>query len=287
MLEMIVNPRSAKLRPWGMFFIGLIYSLVSLAMVGFIFAKDTVLSNYGGILVVTFTVLFSLPFMYYLIKIEEGKDMEITDEGKLVREHWKAISALMWLFFGFVIGFSMWYIIFPSQNVVNFNAQIEIFCSINSPNEYSTCLQTNGLGTITGKASGVGTMLSIFSNNIYVLIFTIMFSLAFGAGALFILVWNASVIGAAIGMFAKSDISNLPLAVLRYMFHGLPEILAYFVAALAGGIVSVAIIRRDIEGYRKWNILQDALLLIIISVAILIISAFLEVFITPVIIGLF
>jgi ubiquinol-cytochrome c reductase iron-sulfur subunit len=38
----------------------------------------------------------------------------------------------MWLFFGFVVGFSFWYIVFPQQNVVNFNAQIEVFCAINN-----------------------------------------------------------------------------------------------------------------------------------------------------------
>lgn len=288
MLEMIAKPKRAKRRPWEMFFVGLLYSIVALAIVGFIFGKDSVLSAYGGILVVTFTVLFSFPFMYYLIKLEQGNGMEITDSGKLVKEHGKALIALMWLFFGFVLGFSTWYILVPQHNAINFNAQIQIFCQINSPKNYETCLQTNGIGSVvTGKASGIGTVLSIFSNNVSVLIFTIAFSLAFGAGALFILVWNASVIGAAIGMFAESSLANLPLAILRYMFHGLPEILAYFVAALTGGIVSVAIIRKDMESYKKWDIIQDALTLIIISVIILLLSAFLEVFVTPQVVGLF
>jgi len=288
MLEMLAKPKRAKRKPWEMFFIGLLYSVVSLAIVGFIFGKDSVLSAYGGILVVTFTVLFSFPFMYYLVKLEEGEDMEITDSGKLVKEHWKAVVALMWLFFGFVVGFSAWYILFPQYNAINFNAQIQIFCQINNPQAYTACLESNGINSLmTGRASGIGTVLSIFANNVYVLIFTIIFSLAFGAGALFILVWNASVIGAAIGMFAESSLSNLPLAILRYMFHGLPEILAYFIAALAGGIISVAIIRKDMESYKKWDIIQDALSLIIISILVLLASAFLEVFITPQVVGLF
>jgi uncharacterized membrane protein SpoIIM required for sporulation len=53
--------------------------------------------------------------------------------------------------------------------------------------------------------------------------------LIFGAGAIFILAWNASVIAAAIGIFANSDLSKLPMGVMRYMIHGIPEIGAYFI----------------------------------------------------------
>lgn len=286
MLEMLIRPRRVDKRPWEMFFIGLVYSSLALLIVGFIFSKDSVLSQYGGILVVTFTVLFSWPFMYHLIKSEEGKDLEIDGEGQLVKEHSKALTSFMWLFFGFVVGFSFWYLVLPAQNAVNYNAQVEVFCTINSPNNYEGCLQDNGI-SLTGKATSGGYVLSIFSNNVYVLIFTLVFSLIFGAGAIFVLAWNASVIGVAVGMFAKSSLANLPIGLLRYMIHGLPEIAAYFVGALAGGIVSVAMIRRDLDGDRKWAIFQDALVLIIIALLILFLSALVEVFFTPSFMNLF
>lgn len=279
---MIMKPKRAERKPWEMFFIGLIYSSVALLLVSFFFSGDTVLSKYSGMILVTMTVLACLPFVYYIIKLEEGKDVEINDEGKLVKEHWKALQALMWLFLGFVVGFSFWYIVLPSQTALSFNAQIEVFCSINSPNDYSSCLEQNGISAITGKAaSNAEFALGIFANNVKVLIVTLFFSLAFGAGAIFILVWNASVIGAAIGMFAKSQLVNLHCGLFRYLIHGLPEIAAYFVAALAGGIISVAIIRKDLDGERKWNILQDAIVLIIIALLILLVSAVMEVYLTP------
>ena len=115
----------------------------------------------------------------------------------------------------------------------------------------------------------------------------LLFSLIFGAGAIFILVWNASVIAAAIGLFAKQGLFGLPCAYLRYLFHGIPEIAAYFVAALAGGIISVAIIRKDLREERLWGILQDSLLLFIIAIVILIISGLMEVYLTPGIISFF
>lgn len=281
MIEMFIKPKRAERRPGEMFWIGLLYSAISLFLVSFVFAKDSVLSQYGGVLMVCFTVICALPFVYYIIKLEEGKDLEISEEGNLIKEHSKALKALMWLFLGFVVGFSLGYLLMPDQAPKNFNAQIEVFCAINSPNNYNTCLTQNGVITITGNIVKTDVAANIFANNVYVMIFTLFFSLAFGAGAIFILVWNASVIAAAIGMFAKGGLLMFPLALMRYMIHGIPEILAYFVAALAGGIISVAIIRKDLSGDRIWNILQDALILIIIAVVILFLSALVEVYVTP------
>jgi len=265
-----------------MFFVGLFWASVSLLLVTFVFGKDSILKEYSGLLVVTFTVISCLPFMYYIIKLEEGKDIEINDSGKLIREHSKAIHALMWLFLGFVVAFSFWYIIMPNTSGQIFNAQIETFCAINSPSHYNYCLEEHGVPIMTGTVTGSAAVLSIFANNIYVLIFTILFSLAFGAGAIFILVWNASVIAAAIGIFAKGELAGLGLGLLRYMIHGVPEIGAYFVGALAGGIVSVAVIRKDLHGEGMWKILQDSLLMVIIAIVILIAAALIEVYITPI-----
>jgi len=90
------------------------------------------------------------------------------------------------------------------------------------------------------------------------------------------------VISAAIGIFAESNIALLPLGLLRYMIHGIPEIGAYFMVALSGGIVSVAIINHDIQSEKFWVILQDALNMVILAVVVLFIAALMEVFITPV-----
>lgn len=281
MIEMLMKPKRAERCPWEMFFVGLFYASVSLLLVMFIFGKDSILKEGSGLLLVVFTVILCLPFMYYIIKLEEGKDVEIDDSGKLIKEHSKAIRALVWLFLGFVVAFAFWYIVFPSAAGQNFNFQIKTFCAINSPSHYNSCLEQHGIPIGTGAATGTTAILNIFSNNIYVLIFTILFSLAFGAGAIFILVWNASVIAAAVGIFAREKVISLPIGIFRYMIHGVPEIGAYFVGALAGGIISVAVIRRDLKGEGLWRILQDSLLMIIIAIEILFVSAIIEVYLTP------
>jgi uncharacterized membrane protein SpoIIM required for sporulation len=281
MIELFMKPKRAERRPWEMFFIGLVWASVSLALVVFVFGNDSVLKEGGGLLLVIFTVICCLPFMYYIVKLEEGKDIAISDSGKLIKEHSKAIQALMWMFMGFVVAFSFWYAVAPDAVGPNFNFQIKTFCAINSPSNFENCVEKYGIPIITGQAAGSNAVLGIFANNIYVLIFTILFSLAFGAGAMFILVWNASVIAAAIGIFTDKTLSQLPLGLLRYMVHGIPEIAAYFVGALAGGIVSVAVIRKDLRGEGTWKVLQDSLLLVIIAIMILVVAALMEVYLTP------
>lgn len=285
MLEMLVNPRKAERRPWEMFFIGFFYSSLALLLVNWIFAKDAVLSQYSGILVVTFTVMFSTPFIYYTLRLEEKKINPESGTISLLKEHKKALYAFLWLFLGFVIAFSFWYILL--NPIESFRPQIETYCSINRPSNFQSCIRQYGLSgssVSTGYATSAATdhLLLIFTNNIYVLIFTLIFSLIFGAGVIFVLAWNASVIAAAIGIFSKSSLVELPIGLAKYMIHGLPEIAAYFIVALAGGMISVAVIKHEFGTDKFWEVMQDSLNLIILAVVVLFIAALIEVFITPV-----
>jgi len=285
MLELLINPKKAEKSPWKMLFIGFFYASLAVFLSQWIFAGNPVLAQYLGIFVIMFCVIFSMPYMYYAIKNEERKDLEYDDELPLLKEHGKALLAFLFLFLGFVIAFSVWYIVIPDSGNL-FKAQIETFCQINGGSNYQGCVKQymgETSETITGAASSsTDRLFSIFANNIYVLLFTLVLSLIFGAGAIFILAWNASVIAAAIGIFAKNELHNIHLGFARYMvFHGVLEIAAYFVAALAGGILSVAIIKHDTKSEKFWAVVQDSLNLIIISIGILFVAALIEVFITP------
>ena len=77
MFEMLVNPREAEKHPINLFFVGLLYASLSLLIVDLIFLRNSVFSKYSSLLIVTFTTMFSIPFMYYIIRYEEKKDMEI------------------------------------------------------------------------------------------------------------------------------------------------------------------------------------------------------------------
>lgn len=282
MLEMLVNPKKAERKPWEMFFVGAFYASLSILLVQWIFSQDAVLSKYSGILIVTFTVMFSFPFVYYMLKLEESKISEDKGSITLLEEHSNALYAFMFLFIGFVVAYSFWYVALSSSQ--SFSAQIETFCMINKPANIQDCVSQYGLknsfGT-TGSVAGTDRLFLIFANNVYVCIFTLIFSLVFGGGVIFILAWNASVIAAAIGIFAQSKLSSLPLGLARYLVHGIPEILSYFIIALAGGLVSVAVVRHEAGTEKFWEVLHDSLNLIILGLIILFIAALMEVYLTP------
>ena len=281
MLESLINPKRVEKGPWKMFFIGLVYASLSLLLVNWFFAKDIVLSKFSGIIVVTFCVMFSLPFMYFIIKREEKQDEQVEGLFGVWRVHKDAIYAFMWLFLGFIIAFSIWYVVLQDPNL--FNAQIETYCMINNPGNIESCISKYSFEqvTATGAATKHLRFLSIIENNIYVMIFTLIFSLIFGAGAIFILAWNASVIAAAVGVFTKYQITGIPLGIARYMIHGFPEIAAYFITALAGGIFGVGVIRNGIKNRKFLRVLENVGILLGIAIVILIIAALIEVYFTP------
>ena len=68
---------------------------------------------------------------------------------------------------------------------------------------------------------------------------------------------------------------------MRYAIHGIPEILGYFIAGLAGGIISTAAIRHDFGSKNYMKIILDSSLLLFISVVVIVIAAYLEVYTTP------
>src|SRR4030043_437848 len=113
------------------------------------------------------------------------------------------------------------------------------------------------------------------------MIFTLLFSLIVGAGAIFVLAWNASVISAAIGIFTRYKISEIPIGMLRYMIHGFPEIAAYFVTALAGGIFGIGVMRHGIGNKKFLKVLLNVIIMIFIAIVILLIAALVEVYLTP------
>ena len=282
MLESLINPKRAEKGPWKMFFIGFLYAFISLLLVHFLFGGDAVLAKFSGLMVVLFCVMFSMPFMYFIFKQEEMEDEETESILGVWKMHKDAIYAFLWLFLGFIIAFSIGYIILQDSNLLN--AQIETYCNINSPGQVNDCIQQY---SFTGKTISTNALdngsrfFSILGNNVGVMMFTLIFSLIFGAGAIFVLAWNASVISAAIGIFTSYKLSEIPLGLIRYMIHGFPEIAAYFITALAGGILGVGVIRHGVGNKKFIKVLLNVIALIFIAVIILVGAAIIEVYFTP------
>jgi uncharacterized membrane protein SpoIIM required for sporulation len=287
MFESLVNIKKAERKPWELFFIGLLYASLSILIVDLLFLRDTVFKDYSSILIITFTVIFCIPFFYYLIKLEEEKDVKMKKDTNLLKEHGKALSALTFLFLGLLCAFVIFYAFLPQEvTAQNFAAQMNAYCDINYPDNVENCVNNAGLvqpesTSISLKGNEIEKIFVIFTNNFFVLVFVLIFSLMFGAGSIFILAWNASVIAAAIGIFMRGNILYLLSGFFRYLIHGIPEIAAYFIAALAGGILSVAIIRHNFNDKEFWKVVKDSINMFLISIVVLVAAALIEVLIVP------
>ena len=101
MFEMLINPAKAERKPWEMFFVGVFYSSIAILLVEWIFKNDAVLIQSAGVLVVSFTVMFSIPFMFYMFRIEETRaSQENRGVIQLLKDHRSAVWAFLWLFAG-------------------------------------------------------------------------------------------------------------------------------------------------------------------------------------------
>jgi uncharacterized membrane protein SpoIIM required for sporulation len=282
-LESLLFPLKAEKKPWEMFFIGFLYATVAVFLSLWIFEKK------ASFVMVFFIVLACVPIVYNTMKYEESKDLEISSEKRLLKEHNKAIFFLMFLFLGVTMAGVLWYVVLPAQTAgYLFDQQIATISEINQ----------RVSGHVTGFATAAQVLFTIFFNNLKVLIFCILFAFIYGAGAIFILTWNATVIAAAIGNFIRSNLVSVGTAVgaskitgyfsivstgfLKYSVHGIPEILAYFYGGIAGGIISVAIIRNHFSTEKASTLLFDIGELLLIAIGFLIVAAILEVYLTPV-----
>ena len=283
-LELLINPKKAENSPWELFFLGMIYTSIAILLSMWIF-EDNI-----GLVMVFLTVLACTYLIQRTLRLEERKDEKIKAEVSRLREHVKALSFFMFLFLGFTVSFSLWYILTPAALTSKiFGIQVSTIDSINA-------------AQVTGNAMASSLLFEkILVNNLKVLFFSFLFAFFYGAGAVFILAWNAAVVGTAIGSFVRGSLATImgnlgflslsayfttySLGLLRYLIHGWLEILAYFTAALAGGIISIAVLKHDFGSPEFLRTLIDSADLAVISVITLVLAAFVEVFITPILFG--
>jgi uncharacterized membrane protein SpoIIM required for sporulation len=278
-LESLLLPFKAEKKPWEMFFIGFLYTSIG------IFISLWVFREQASLIMVFMVTMAALPIFYNTMRLEESKDMLMDSEAAILREHNKAISFFMYMFIGITVACVFWYALLPASTVNTlFDKQIGTIQAINN--------------NVSGNSIfNLNIFWKIFFNNFKVLAFSILFAFIYGAGAIFILTWNATVIGAAIGNFVRSNLSNytsslglleagnylhvFSLGLLKYSLHGIPEIAAYFYGGLAGGILSVALIRKHFKTNKFFAIIFDFSELVMIAIGFLIAAAFLEVYVTP------
>jgi len=247
-IEYLIRPKWVIENPAFAFILGICFAFIGTSIGWFIFPET---ASLAGLL---FTTIAATPFLEKVINTVDA-DTFWERNGK--------IAAIYGLFFlGIVACYFIWYMILPQQAItLFFDKQIAVF--------------RQPISSIIGFFSQTqNTAVSIISNNLRLVIFAVVLSFIYGVGATILITWNASVLGIFLASLGKFT------TILTFVPHASMEFIAYFFAAIAGGLLSVAVNedKIDFRSDRFYRTLNDAALLFILSVVIIVAAGFVEVY---------
>lgn len=245
-LERIVSVEKVESKPYYAACFGAVITLIAI-LVGY-----RVFQVNAGMATLAFIVIGSLPFLRKLIAIEEAEEATANTFKKALARNRQVIEVFFYFFLGVSAVYFILSTLFPSLGELLFTEQHKVFSgSINYSLESSD-------------------LLPIIKNNLSIILLSLILSLLYGAGSVFIISWNASVLGT---FLAYKGFPTL----LYYLPHASMEFVAFFMAAIAGSIISEAIEKKDYAGDRFRNILRDGGLLIVLSALLIVVAAIVEV----------
>jgi len=259
-LESLFTAEQVERKPLDMFVLGSIITVVALVLTYKIFYEMQ------GMVVIFLLTMGMMPLMVSLMRYEEKKDVNELKKRysheNFYERHREVIMDYFAFFFGVTLTIAFLFFILPEDVITTlFGSQLIKIADIR--------------GGLTLEES----FLMIVMNNLQVMIVCFIFAFFFGSGAIFILGWNASILGVVVGQGARelAGMHNIPLVLLAYLPHGIPEILAYFLAGLAGGIVSVAVVRHPISTKEFKFVFVDSLKLLGAGIFFVILAGYIEV----------
>lgn len=279
-VEEILSPKNVKKHAITMTLFAFI--LCSLAL----WSSYLIFPAHTSILVISFITIGTVPIIHKIFIDAEHIQEKIKSHVVIHRE---LIKIYVFFFIGLVLAFTFWYVIMPPQPTNICLTENNCLTNISRENFFSEQINTlQGIQNLKSKLTGNLTITAgvcgndpmcwfevIFFNNLEILMLAIIFSFLYGAGAIFLIAWNASVIGVLIG---QNILATNHFGFLGLLPHGIPELIAYFSAAIAGGLLSVAVIKRRISKFALKQVMEESLIFIVIGLISLFVGAIIEAF---------
>lgn len=262
-LESLFTARKLFKKPLNMFLITMIITLISIFLARLIFPGPGT-----GKIITLFIAISMTPLIYSIFRIEESieqKEAEYKIQKSFLERHGETILLFTLFFLG------------------NF---VAIFCvSLILPEAYVSSLFEDQLLEIARISSISGSVINppvleiILMNNLRVMILSFLLSFLIGTGAVIILSWNASILALYLTSFIRKGLLiEFLVRTVSIVPHAPIEIGAYFLAGIAGGILSVGIIREKIKSRKFLLVFRDSLLMLAFAVIAVTLGAFIEVF---------
>lgn len=249
------------------FFLGILYSIIG------IFSAKLIFGSNPDMMSVAFVSLLLIPAVNRILKVEEdieARDQKFSFKG-LFSEHSDIFLIYIFLFFGIFFTFLFFSVFSPESTVFYlFKSQLNV-------------AGITGQAT-AGSAISPAFFSSLMANNLKVLFVCLILSLVYGAGSILFITWNASVWGVVFGysikMGAIVEGQNPLITFLVIMIPVLPhlftEALSYFSAAIAGGVMSKAVVKEEWFSKRFNHVATDSLILFGLAIFFVILAALLE-----------
>jgi len=276
-LEHIISTQRLERSPYLILFISFIFVSFAVFLTHYFYPND------HGMVVILLTILPAIPFFLNFIRTEEQRhEIESGKRHSILHIYKPLISLYTFFFIGTALSFAFWASILPIGLSDSMFSDIKAEFAI-----VQGALITPAM-TYTGSPFEF-----ILSRNLLVLALMILFSFIYSIGSIFLLTWNAALLGIFIEQSVRGQLLMLlqqfgifayPIAfvigsvegLISVLPHGVFELSAFFIASLAGGIMSVALERGTYRRHCFWCIIQDAMRLFLLALILLVIGAAVE-----------
>lgn len=274
-LESILRAHFALKHPLALLLFAIVITTTSMGVALITFPE------YSSVLSIAFITIGSVPVFFRIFAHEERTEAtKPKNPATFLGRHFHIIKAFAFFFIGVVIAYAFWY-----QNLpLDYKGDVFKEQEKNWSRIVSLSGQAQGTGILESCQGAIKekhfmklAFSCIFANNAIVLAWSLLLSFFFGAGAIFLIAWNASVIGLVIGK--EIELGGLQAGILRgvgLLPHGMPEIVSYFIGAIAGGIVSATVAKKSFLKKEFETIALDVLAMVIISYVVLLAAALIE-----------
>ncbi len=281
-LESLIREKGIRKHPLFILIVTIMVTIGSLVFSYLMFPK------FATVLSVAFITIGLVPIIYRVIVIEEEKESRTKKHfSTFFARHFNVIQIYIWIFIGVIITFAFAYALLPDGTRLElFSEQVRTFCIISGDCESNIPMSIAGRASAFAmdacKTPGVSTLescsLFIFENNVGVMFLAIILSLVYGAGAIFIIAWNASILGVFFGEMMLTANTPQALGLVQGMLigHGPPELLGYIFAALSGAILSAMVAKNKLEPHELAKVSEDVFFLIFLAVFSIAYGAVLE-----------
>jgi len=219
-----------------------------------------------GLATVLLATILLVPSLHHLIIVEET--IERSGSKQFLAKHKTIIRSYIGAFLGILCGFLVLGFLDPATlSYQQYQLQLD---------HLKPELISNFLNNYEPTPS---VAFALFSHNLQYLLVGLLISIAYGAGSIFLVAYNASFFAAFVVQLTMQFSAAKEMTLIS-LGHLLPESAGFILTAIAGATLSRAIIKEKWGSQPFRNVIQNCVLLLALGVFMILIAAFIESYVT-------